>query len=34
MTRRKVRDQNDAAELLDALEASGHSLRDFCMAHG
>ena len=34
MTRRKVRDHNDAAELLDALEASGQSLSDFCRERG
>jgi hypothetical protein len=34
MTRRKVRDQSDAAELLEALDASGQSLPDFCMARG
>ncbi len=34
MTRRKVRDENDAAELLDALEVSGELLPDFCRARG
>ena len=34
MTRRKIRDHADAAELLDALEASGQSLADFCRARG
>lgn len=32
MTRRTVRDHNDATELLDALKALGRSLADFCQA--
>ena len=31
---RKVRDHEDAVELLDALERSGRSLVDFCRARG
>ena len=34
MTRRKVRDHHEAAELLGALEASEQSLTEFCRARG
>ena len=34
MTRRKIRDHNEAAELLEALETSGQSAADFCRARG
>ncbi len=34
MTRRKVRDRDDAGELLESLAASGQSLAEFCRAHG
>ena len=34
MRRRKVRDEDDAHELLDEWEGSGLELRDFCQRRG
>lgn len=34
MEHRKVRDREDALELLDALDASGRSLSEYCRSRG